>query len=284
MIISQKKEVEDIYLSMNIKELIKGIIIGIAKIIPGLSGAVLMISFNLYDRAIEAITNFFGNPKRNFLFLANLGCGVILGVVLFSKIIHFFITSYYFYTTSLFIGLILGGMPVVFKNIEKKGKSYIVVVVSFLVMSILSFSNIDNHYVIQNNSLDFLMFFLSGILEAIGTVLPGISSTALLMLVGVYNSYIGIISNVLNPAFLSETLYFLVPFSLGLVVGIIVISLLVHYLFRYYREQTFAFILGISLSSVFLLIVKVVPFVGGVFSLMFGLLLMGIGYFITSKL
>lgn len=269
---------------MNISELIKGIIIGIAKIIPGLSGAVLMISFNLYDRAIEAITNFFGNPKKNFLFLANLGCGVVLGVVLFSKIIHFFITNYYFYTTALFIGLILGGIPILNERSGKKKDCYLIVAISFALMCLLSFSNINNSYVIQNNSIDFLMFFLAGILEAIGTILPGISSTALLMLLGVYNSYIGIISNILNLSLITETLYFIVPFSLGLVIGIIIISLMIHYLFRYYQEQTFSFILGISFSSIFLLIVKIMPFIGGIFSMIFGLFLAGVGYFITSKL
>ena len=63
---------------MNIKLLIKGIIIGIAKIIPGLSGAILMISFNLYDKAIHSITCFFENPKKNLLFILNLGIGIVL--------------------------------------------------------------------------------------------------------------------------------------------------------------------------------------------------------------
>ena len=91
---------------MKIEEFLKGILIGIAKIIPGLSGSILMISFNLYDRAINAITNFFSNIKDNFLFLANLTLGIVIGISLFSNILSYFITNYYTYTTSLFIGLI----------------------------------------------------------------------------------------------------------------------------------------------------------------------------------
>ena len=71
---------------MKINLLMKGIIIGIAKIIPGFSGAILMISFNLYDKAIEAMTNFFANPRKNFSFLFQLSLGVGLGIVFFSKI------------------------------------------------------------------------------------------------------------------------------------------------------------------------------------------------------
>lgn len=87
---------------MKIEEFLKGILIGIAKIIPGLSGSILMISFNLYDRAINAITNFFSNIKDNFLFLANLTLGIVIGISLFSNILSYFITNYYTYTTSLF--------------------------------------------------------------------------------------------------------------------------------------------------------------------------------------
>lgn len=269
---------------MNINELIKGIIIGIAKIIPGLSGAVLMISFNLYDRAIEAITNFFERPKKNFLFLLNLGIGIVLGIVFFSKILYFFITHYYLYTTSLFIGLILGGIPAVVKRIEKKNLNYVIMILSFLIMSMLSLSNTNHSYVLKNNYLDIFIFFLSGILEAIGTVLPGISSTALLMLIGVYDYYIVTLSNALNFEFLKETLTFILPFSLGLFLGIICISLFVNYLFHSYKKETFSLILGVSFSSVFLLLIKLFPFIHGIFSLIFSFILLLFGYLITYKL
>ena len=98
--------------------ILKGILIGIAKIVPGLSGTVLMISFNLYDKAIEAITCFFDNPKKNFIFLFKLFVGIMIGVVFFSKLVSYFITNYYLYTISLFIGLILG--TVIYKVINKK--------------------------------------------------------------------------------------------------------------------------------------------------------------------
>ena len=269
---------------MNIKEFLKGIIIGIAKIIPGLSGAVLMISFNLYDRAIDAITNFFSNPKKNFIFLANLSLGIIIGIVLFSKVISYFITHYYTYTTSLFIGLILGGFPVILKKIEKKRKNYFIMVVAFAIMTILSLSNINNTYTLQHNYLDMIIFFISGLLEALGTVLPGISSTALLMLVGVYNTYIITISNIFNLTLIKDTLLFLIPFSLGLLIGIISITLLVNYLFKHHYQSTFSFILGVSLSSVVLLLIKVFLQITSLPTLIINIFILLIGYFIMSKI
>lgn len=269
---------------MNIQELIKGIIIGIAKIIPGLSGAVLMISFNLYDRAIYAITNFFENPKKHFLFLANLSLGVIIGIVLFSKIISYFLTKYYLYTTMLFLGLIIGGIPVVHLKVDRNISNYSLVILSFLIMFFISIFSPTSHYVLKHNFIDILVFFGAGILEAMGTVLPGISSTALLMLIGVYDSYIVTLSNIFNVSFILETLYFLVPFSMGLFLGIIVISILVNYLFRVYSSQTFALILGISLSTVFTLLVRLFPYITNWFSLFFSVIMLLIGYFLTNRL
>ena len=82
-----------IYFTMKINLLIKGILVGIAKIVPGFSGAILMISFGLYDKTIEAITNFFVHPKKNFSFLFFLCIGIMIGIVLFSRVISYFLIS-----------------------------------------------------------------------------------------------------------------------------------------------------------------------------------------------
>lgn len=269
---------------MNIQELIKGIIIGIAKIIPGLSGAVLMISFNLYDRAIQAITHFLDNPKKNFFFLLNLGVGVVLGIVLFSKVISFFLTHYYLYTTMLFLGLIIGGLPIIKTKISNQKSLYILSIISFIIMGFLTLSSPSNHYTLKNNIIDILIFFSAGILEAIGTVLPGISSTALLMLIGVYDNYIAILGNALNITMLGETLYFILPFSIGLLLGIIIISLLVNFLFRSYQEQTFAIILGISLATILSLFIRLFPYLTNFTSIFISLIMLAIGYILTNKL
>lgn len=269
---------------MNIQELIKGIIIGIAKIIPGLSGAVLMISFNLYDRALQAITHFLENPKKNFFFLCNLGLGVVIGIVLFSKVISFFLTHYYLYTTMLFLGLIIGGLPVIKTKLSNNKSVYILSLISFMLMCLITLNNPTNHYIIKNNIIDIIVFFSAGLLEAVGTVLPGISSTALLMLIGVYDNYIFILGNALNITMLGETLYFILPFSIGLLLGIIIISLLVNFLFRTYQKQTFAIILGISLATILSLFIRLFPYLTNFTSIFVSIIMLVIGYLLTKKL
>lgn len=260
---------------------IKGIILGIAKIIPGLSGAVLMMSFHLYDRAIHAITHFFSDTKGNFNFLLELGFGILIGIVFFSKVVVFCLSHYYLYTSIFFVGLILGGFPHLIREISHQYKNIILMILSFLFISFISISHVRGEYLLHGNAVDFLVFVFAGFLEAIGTVLPGVSSTALLMLVGVYSYYITTISHLFSISLFQENFKFLFPFSLGLIIGIVVISLVVDYLFHHYKEGTFSIILGFSLSSILLLIVKIIPYFHNVMDIFICLILFAFGYFIT---
>ena len=269
---------------MNIKELIKAILIGIAKIIPGVSGTILMISFNLYDKALDAITKFFNNPKKNFLFLMNLAFGVLIGVVLFSKVIIYFLNEHYIYTMSLFIGLILGGIITIKKDITNKFSNYIYIILSFIIMNFISNSNIANVYILKDNFIDIIIFFFSGILEALGTIVPGVSSTALLMIIGIYPYYLNILSNLLNFNYLLNSLTFLIPFLMGLILGIIIISLIISYLLKYHKEKTFTIILGLSLSTIIPLASNLIMKASSITLLLPCFIFLLLGFIITNKI
>ena len=263
---------------------LKGILIGIAKIIPGFSGAVLMMSFHLYDRAICAITHFFDDKKRNFLFLLKLEFGILIGIVFFSKIIHFFLNHYYHYTIMFFIGLVIGGFPKIMNDFSINKRNVFLCLVSFLSVLCFSIFPIHHTYLLRHSFFDSILFFLSGFLEAIGTVIPGVSSTVLLMLIGIYPYYIRTISHLLSVSFLLSNLYFFIPFLLGCFIGFILISLLMNYLFHYYSEETYSVIFGFSLGSVVLLLVHVMFLFSHLLLFFFGIVLLVLGVFIASKI
>lgn len=269
---------------MKIKLLIKAIFIGIAKIIPGLSGTILMMSFNLYEKALLAITKFFENPKKNFIFLTNLAIGILIGILLFSNLVKYCLANYYIYTISLFIGLILGGIIPIKKEIRPTLSNYLYITISFLLMYILTTTNNTNLYIIKNNYFDLITFFISGLLEALGTIVPGVSSTALLMLVGIYPYYIDILSNLLNINYLLKSLNFILPFLIGLVLGIIILSLLICYLLKYHKQITYSFILGLSLSTVLTLLIAVITQINTIISFLINTLLLIIGFLLTNKI
>lgn len=95
---------------------IKGVIIGIGKIIPGVSGSVLAMSLGIYEEAIKAINHFFKDISRHFKFLFVVGLGIITSVVLTSNIIKYFLNHFYLPTMLLFIGLIIGGISLFLKK------------------------------------------------------------------------------------------------------------------------------------------------------------------------
>ena len=196
------------------KNFFKGFIVGIGKIIPGVSGAMIAISMGIYDKAIECICNFKNNKKESIRYLFPIGIGIILSIVFFSKIISILMYKFYLVTMLFFVGLIIGGLPSIVNKVKRN--DYYIVIGVFVIFFLMSINNLNNLYVFKNSWFDFFIFFVSGMVEAIGTVVPGISSTALLMIMGTYNIIIGAIGNF-------ENVIVLIPFVVGLSIGLIVI-------------------------------------------------------------
>jgi len=257
------------------KNFFKGFVVGIGKIIPGVSGAMLAISMGIYDKAIECICNFKKNKKESIKYLFPIGFGVILSIIFFSKIISLCLSKFYLITMLFFIGLIIGGVPMVINKVIKR--DYYITVISFIIFFLISISNIDNVYVVKDSFVDFFVFFISGVLEAIGTVVPGISSTALLMVMGTYNTVITSIGNL-------SDVRVLIPFGFGLVLGLIVVVKIINYLFKRCEDKVYAFVLGVLLSSVVLLIIQSFKYSFSVIELIIGLVFMVVGIFISSLL
>ena len=122
--------------------LIKGFIIGIGKILPGVSGALLAILMGVYDKSIDYIINFKRNKKESIKYLFPIGIGILLSIILFSKVIYYTLSKYYFEVMMLFIGLIIGTTPSSINKTEKKD-NYLVII-CFLIFFFIYISNIDN--------------------------------------------------------------------------------------------------------------------------------------------
>lgn len=238
-----------------IKLILKGFIIGIGKIIPGLSGALLAITLGVYEKAIDAIGNFFKDPINNFKYLFPLGIGIVLSIILTSKLILFLLNNYYLWIMLLFIGLIIGGIiPIIKKvNIKKNKISYLIgFVFSFILVISLSF--IDNNLFltnINNPILESMIYLLIGAIDAATMIIPGISGTAVMMLLGVYELLLDLLS--FNNVFSNLNIY--IPYILGIIIIVISLSKLISYLFNKKTGLMNFIILGFSLSSILILLI-----------------------------
>ena len=257
------------------KNFLKGFVVGIGKIIPGVSGAMLAISMGIYDKSMYYISKFRNNKKESIKYLFPIGMGIILSIIFFSKIISLSLSNFYVVTMLFFVGLIIGGIPSIKYRVERK--DYYIVIISFIIFFFLSISNINNNYVIKDNMFDFFIFFISGIVEAIGTVVPGISSTALLMILGTYDNIISAIGDFNN-------IRILIPFSIGLFMGIIIVVKIINYLFSKFEGKVYAFVMGVLLSSVILLIVQTFKYKIIMNELLIALVFMIMGIFISNLL
>lgn len=214
-----------------LKLFLKGFLIGIAKIIPGVSGSVLAISFGIYEKAIQAISNFFKNPIENFKFLFPLGIGVVIAIIFMSRIILFFLSNYYLPTMLLFLGLIISSITFLFKKIN-----YQLLKINYILIFLLSFSFVffltfigKQNYFYSNN---FLVFILIGFIDAFTTVVPGISGTAVMMLLGCYNLLLKILSSLTDFNNIINNLGMFISFSIGIIMGVIIFSKMMNYLLQ----------------------------------------------------
>ena len=265
----------------NIKLLIEGFIIGIGKIIPGVSGAMFAMMFGVYEKALSIISDL-RKLKGNFKFMFLLGISVLIAILCGSKVINFCLDKYYLYTMLFFIGMMASGIKPLFKNLEDKRVTKKNIFISLFVVLLLAImSCIDMEGItktLDKSFLTIMLIFISGIIDAIGTVIPGVCGTALLMMVGYYEKVIESLSNLLTFTNMSDTLFVLIPFVIGLILGIILVSKLITYLFKKYNTTVHCCIIGFAISSTIILLVKtfIVPF--DINELFIGILLFMFGY------
>jgi len=256
-------------LKNNLILILKGIIIGIGKIIPGVSGSLIAISLNVYEKCISIISDFFSDIKNNIIYLGFLGIGILLSIILGSKLILILLNNQYFLTMSFIIGLISGIIPKLFNNIKINNKNFYIIVIAIVLFLFLSFFEISNN----SMSLNYLIIFLLGIIEAITMIIPGISGTAIYILMGVYDYILELFSNPFNLQFLI--------FGLGLVFGVIVISKIMNYLFKNYKNDINLFITTITTISIFMLFKNLFSVSYSFEQLIIGIFLFIIGFIIS---
>lgn len=222
---------------------LKGIIVGIGGIAPGLSGSVLLILLGLYEKTVKAIGTIFKDFKNNVLFLIPLFLGFGTGAVLFSKVVDFFINNYEFGTRFLFLGLVLGTVPLFYKEVKKNGyaKKYYILVLLAAAFGFFLFSVNGNLFpVIKNPNL--LQSVLLGVAVAGSSIIPGVDSAVILSTLGLYELYVSSLS--------SFNLQILIPAGVGLGVGVLVISFIMNYLIKRFYTVTFSIIFGLFLSII----------------------------------
>ena len=227
---------------------IKGLFIGFGAILPGISSGVICIVLGLYERLLNSVLNFFKDIKNNFKFLFPICSGIIFGIILFSNLLLYCFNIIPCQTKSLFIGLLVGSIYVIsvenINNYIKNNKSsYISFLICFLIG--LGLIYLENIIECAPTNFNVLFLILSGFLMSIGIIVPGVSSTIILMLLGIYNTYLSAIS------ILDISILF--PMIIGVGIGSVIFMKAIQKLLKTYHSQTMFGIIGFSLGSMLIL-------------------------------
>ena len=243
-----------------IKSILKGVVIGIANIVPGVSGGTMMVSMGIYDKLIHCITHLFSEFKKSVLFLLPIAVGMLAAIVGSSFGISWLFEHYPIQTNLLFVGLILGGLPAICKNVsgKKKKAGHIAVGIFFFVL-VIAFAAIGESEGaaadLTFNVGNVLKLFGVGVIASATMVIPGVSGSMVLMLMGFYHPILETIKDfcsALAAADMQTVLAdcgILIPFGLGVVAGIFGIAKLVEIIFEKFPLYAYWAIIGLIVSS-----------------------------------
>lgn len=227
---------------------IKGIAIGAGAIIPGVSSGVICVILGIYETLLDSVLDIFKNFKQNIKYLFPIAIGVMIGMVLFGKVLNYLFYAYHTQTNFTFIGLVLGSVPSLLKQVEEKGRFkffyifYLLVAVAIGLTMVIMERNIVTT---ASDKFSFFYLIFVGMCMSVGVVVPGVSSTVILMLLGVYSAYLTSVARVYLP--------FLVPIGIGLFIGSLIWMKLIKFLLDKFYMQTFYSIIGFTIGSVFVL-------------------------------
>ncbi|ALX49164.1 DUF368 domain-containing protein [Lentibacillus amyloliquefaciens] len=257
---------------MEWKNIYRGLLMGASDVIPGVSGGTIAVLLGIYERLIAAINGFMSKDwKKQLGFLIPLGIGILTAIFLLSNVIEWLFDNYPGPTKFFFLGLILGVLPYLFHKADAKNKfrakHIILLVIGAVIVGSMAFLQASEGPVIENiTTSTYIMLFFSGFIASSALVLPGISGSLMLMIMGVFTTVIGAVSNL--------QLDIIAVVGVGIVLGIVFMSKIVNFFLNNYYTGTFAVIIGMVIGSVFvvfpgwpteglLVLVSIVTFASG---------------------
>lgn len=278
-----------------IKNILKGIVIGLANVIPGVSGGTMMVSMGIYDKLIHCITHLFSELKKSIQFLLPIFIGIGIAVVVVPFGIEYLFAQYPFQTNLLFIGLIIGGLPAVWKKV--KGSS---VKVGHIIACLAFFALVAGLALVgetEGNAADLsfslisvIKLFFIGIITSATMVIPGVSGSMILLLLGYYHPVLETITNFIKAAIAFDMngilagVGVLMPFGVGVVAGIFVIAKIIEVIFEKFPLYAYWAIIGLIVSSpVAILIVSGMGAITAA-SVITGIVALAVGFVVAMKL
>jgi putative membrane protein len=247
------------------KDILRGVVIGIANAIPGVSGGTMMVSMGIYDKLIYSVTHLFQQPVKSIKTLLPYFVGMAIGIVGLAFAIVAMFEHIPFQTCMLFIGLILGGVPILTGHLKgtklgvSHGLVFLVLFGSIILLQIFGGHGADVALTLTPVSL--IKLVVVGVIAA--NIIPGVSGSMMLMTMGYYYPVIGSVKNLITAlvAFdIPQVIHIclvLIPFGIGVIVGIFAVAKLIEMLMEKYEALTYSGIMGLVVASPVVILMSV---------------------------
>ncbi len=278
-----------------LKPILQGMVVGLANIIPGVSGGTMMVAMGLYDRLIHAITHLKKEFKESMKLLIPIFAGAGIAIVTLSRLFEFLLEQYPIPTNFAFCGLIAGSLPFILKKV--KGHTVTIgKIIPFLIffgvvilMALLGETD-GNAADVSFNLINMIKLFGVGIIAAATMVVPGVSGSMMLMLLGYYDTILKVINNFVDALVTFDVnglltgVGILVPFGIGVVVGIFLIAKLIEFIFSKAEIHAYYAIIGLIIASPIAILLKTDWSGISIITMVISVVTFAAGWFAASKL
>jgi len=280
-----------------IKLMLKGAVIGVANVIPGVSGGTMAVVMGIYDKLIHAITHLKSEFKEALRLLIPIIIGAAAGIIILTEVITRALEHFPVQTNFMFIGLIVGGLPIIVKKLKGTGKKVtggnILALVLFFIL-VAGFALMGEKEAaareLSLNAVEIIKLFFVGVIASATMVIPGVSGSLVLILLGYYYLILDSISEFIHallafdfPVLLEKT-GILMPFGIGVLLGIGVIAKLIELVFEHFPNYAFCAIIGLIVASPLAIIFMSDLSRYNLVSILTGAVTFVIGFFIARKL
>ncbi len=234
---------------------LKGIILGLSTLVPGLSAGTFAVVLGIYEKLINVVSHLTKDLKNNILYVLPIGIGAVIAMLLGSNVVSYFLSNYHLATMLLFLGVIIGGIPLLYRRVkghEKEPINIIIFLIAFALIIIMYVANANTKN-IDLNSLNIVGYVMLAVVAAITSaamIIPGVSGSFMLMLFGYFEPIINTVKDLKDMSLLSHNLSILIPFGIGVIIGIVLISKVINYLLDHHEQKTFSAVLGFVIASI----------------------------------
>lgn len=266
----------------SLKDLLVGIIVGIASMLPGISGATMMVVFGLYERLIRDLAKLRVYLIKDFKFIAIIIVGFAIGTIICAKLLNQALEDYPVEALMLFLGLIGGQLPILWKTVRSDAikenrplfdaKSNIAFGVGLIIMIAMVLFDIFCHHeeaVIDHDASGFIIMIIIGAVVAVSAILPGLSHSTLLLVLGLMTAFTKAISDF--------DFIFLIALAIGVFAGVFGFARVIEKALEKHHLHTMLLIVGLTIGSLLVIGWNVVDSYDGIIDAVAGVICLFIG-------